>query len=213
MIPVHDWPAGTFRVKSEDWHLVTGRPRPPGLFGQATRIFVENRFWRVPVDLSVLTEDEMREVRALLDKVRGTYAEVRVPVETIAPIAARHRETATFDDDVTFDGDVVFAEEVAQNGQVLADAPASATKLRTNLSGLGARAMFSLPGDKVYAVSGYDGNDLLIEPPLRAAVTAGTHIEVLNPVARMCFDQESPSLPRVMGGYSQPTMLQMVEAL
>jgi hypothetical protein len=212
-IPVIDWPTDAWRVGSENWRLEGQTIQTPGLFGPGTVIHVENRVWRVTVDLSPLTEAEFRKVRAVLDEVRGRYAVIHVPVQSSAAFDEGAGDPLTWDGGITWDGGVLFDGEPTTGITITADAPAGATRIKVSTSVINQGAMFALPGNRVHRVYGYDGGDLVINPPLRAAVTAGDAVELAAPVARMRLDTDSAAIVRGMANISRPAQIELIEAL
>jgi hypothetical protein len=208
-----DWPDCAFRIRSEDWRLAGRTVSSGGIFGPGTVIHVENRVWRVTVDLGALREREAQALRAMFDELRGAFGVVRVPVRQAQPQAVG-LATAGFDSGVTFDSGVRFAVETLTGATVAEAAPAGATLVRLSVapSLLRPGAMFSLPGDRLHRVHSAVGSACRINPPLRAAVGEGAAVEIASPVARMRLTEDDAGLRRMATGLSDPQRFEMVEA-
>lgn len=210
---VIDWPASLFKATTEDWHLSGQTMTSVGIYGPGTTVHFENRIWMVEVPLTRLLDDELREVRSILDEARGQFGVIRVPV--LAPLGLATGAIG-FDSGVRFDGDVLFSDVPTDRVTVADDTPAGATVLR--LRGLLATrlrpaTMFTLPDGKHYRIARNVEGVATINPPLRKAVLKGARVEIEKPTALMRLTQDDASLTRVPKGHSSPSSFTMIEAL
>lgn len=214
MKTVAEWPRPMFRCRREDWHLAGSTPSTGGVFGPGTAIHTENRVWRVTADLTALRPDEWRQVRAFLDLARGRFEALRIPVIT-GTAQAGALAPLTFDTGRIFDTGVQWAAETLDGVTVAEAAPAGATMIRMTLGPalLHHSAMFSLPGDRIYRVTGRSASRVRFEPPLRAAARIGDAVEFMAPWARMRLDVDDASLSRVRGPLTAPEAIPLVEAV
>jgi hypothetical protein len=218
-----EWPRDALHVRSEDWHLEGATPAVAGIFGPGSAIHVENRVWRVTADLTALTPDRWRAVRAVLDRARGRYGVIRVPVIVAPPRRDLPLRRWLLGNRTI--GGRAFA--VAQLGEpslaygtstptpvVERHAEAGATELLLSVgpSIVEIGAMFSLPGDRVYRVTGRTGAKLTVEPPLRHAARVGDLAEFYRPWARMRLDLDDARLSRGPASVTRAAQLPLVEA-
>jgi hypothetical protein len=210
---VLDWPSASFKIASEDWYLSGRTISSGGIFGAGTVIHVENRVWRVTVDLGPLYATEGQALRATFDELRGQYGVVRVPVRQASPQAGALAAVG-FDSGVTFDSDVEFSAETLTGITVAESAAAGATLIRlsANPSLMRPGAMFSLPGDRLHRVHSAVGAWIKINPPLRSALNAGDAVEFATPMARMRLTQDDAALQRLANGLTAPRTFDLVEA-
>jgi hypothetical protein len=208
-----DWPDCALRIASEDWRLSGRTVSAGGVFGAGTVIHVENRVWRVTVDLGPLYATEGQALRAMIDELRGQYGVVRVPVRQ-APPQAGALVAVGFDSGVTFDSDVQFGAETLTGITVAENTAAGATLIRLSVSPslLRSGAMFSLPGDRLYRVHGAVGARCRINPPLRVAANAGDAAEFTAPMSRMRLTEDDAGLRRMASGMTDARSFDLMEA-
>ena len=209
-----DWPVAAFPIRSENFHLSGTTLSAGGVFGPGTLINVENRVWRLMIDLPHMTESQWRVVRSIIDDANGQFGVIRVPVVQEASLAFGST-VSRFADETTFSDSTVFAVESLASVTIAQDAPAGSTMIRLSVgpSLFKAASMFSLPGDRLYRVTGQaSANAVRIVPPLRRAVRTGDPANFTTATVRMRMAEDGASLMRVPANLSAPFTIPMVEA-
>lgn len=209
-LPVIEWP--DVSISADDLHLVGQTLTSKGIFGAGTVIHMENRVWVLSLPVNALYEKDWRKIRATLDEARGQYGRIRVPIWTTG--IPTGEGGVTFDADVTFDTDVIFLGVSLIGAAALEASPSGATRLTVSspVAALVEPAMPFSIGDRLYRVARADGEDIVFNPPLREAVSAGAALEFVSPRMLMRLTADDAAMPIVASRMSSPTTFTLTEA-
>lgn len=216
-----DWPAEQFRMSMTTYHIDwTSRGAGRGLSGHEQIISSGTGIWRFSFSLIIEPDsDRLKRFEALVAEMRGRLNTAVIPLydrfaydAALSPAQERWQDQTWFADGTGFSG---FG--AVQPMVTIGATAAGATQLTVDLSNpvrpsFRVGDLFSVNGFVHRVVRRNSGGWVKFEPPLRAAIPAGTTLETDPPVAYAKFATDGEGeRARDLLSWGEPVTLTFIE--